>query len=80
MKAHNAKIKGNEGPEGYKLQNEAGPGADKFFVFFLRKRTVFGNLRGGPEADPQKLKRKEIKTHQAKMQGNEGPQGQNEGK
>ena len=71
MKAQKAKMKGNEGPESEKLQNGAGPGTDIFFVYFLRKRAVFGNLwEGAPEADPEK----------AKMQGNEGPQGQNERK
>ena len=68
MKAHKAKMQENESPEGKKLQNGAGHGADKSIVRTLGKRAIFGNLwGGGPEADPEK----------AKMQGNEGPQGQN---
>ena len=54
-----------------KLQNGAGHGTAKSIVGTLGKRAIFGNLwGGGPEADPEK----------AKMQGNEGPQGQNERK
>ena len=67
-----AKMKGNEGPKGQKLENGAGLGAAKFFVWEIGK-TIFGNLWGGggpQEADPEK----------AKMKGNEGPQGQNERK
>ena len=51
-------------------RGQAGPGADKFFVYFLRNRSVFGNLWGGHRSSPQKLK----------MQGNQSPQGQNERK
>ena len=64
MKAHNAKMKGNEGPKGQKLEIGAGPGAATFFVWEIGKTDNFWQL-GTPEADPEK----------AKMQGNEGPQG-----
>ena len=53
MKAQNAKMKGNEGPKGQKLQNAAGRGADKICLNFIRKRAVFGNLRGGPHVAAQ---------------------------
>jgi len=45
MKAQKAKMKGNEGQ---KLQNAAGLAADKIGLNLIRKRTVFGNLWGGP--------------------------------
>ena len=78
MKAHTAKMHGNEGPEGQKLQNGAGYGTDKSIVRTLGKRAIFGNMRGGGQKPTPKMpKCKEIKTHKAKMQGNEGPQGQN---
>ena len=55
MKAHKAKMKGNEGPEGQKLQNGAGHGADKSIVRTLGKRAIFGNLWGeDPRSWPQK--------------------------
>ena len=65
-------MKGNEGPKGQKLENGAGLGAAKFFVWEIAKRAIFGNLWGKktPEADPEK----------AKMKGNEGPPAQNERK
>ena len=57
--------------KGQKLKNGAGPGAAKFFVWAIGKRDHFWQLGGGAlAADPEK----------AKMQGNEGPQGQNERK
>ena len=88
MNAHKAKMRGNEGPQGQmqgnesldgkKLQNGAGHGSDKSIVRTLGKRAIFGNLWAGtPEADPEKPKWKEVKAQKAKMQGNEGPQGQN---
>ena len=53
------------------MENGAGLGAAKFFVWEIRKTEHFWQLVGGtPEADPEK----------AKMKGNEGPQGQNERK
>ena len=81
MKAHKAKMKGNEGPKGQmkgnegqkgqKLQNAAGLAADKICLNLIRKRTVFGNLWGGtPRGSPGKQK----------MKGNLGPKGQNERK
>ena len=72
MKAHNVKMKGKEGPKGQKLENRAGLGAAKFFVWEIGKTDHFWQLVEGktPEADPEK----------AKMKGNEGPQGQNERK
>ena len=71
MKAHKAKMKGNESTQGQKLENEAGPGAAKFFIWDIGKTDRFSQLVGGaPEADPEK----------AKMKGNESPQGQNERK
>jgi len=58
MKAQKAKMKGNEGPKGQmkgnesqkgqKLQNAAGLAAGKICLNLIRKRTVFGNLWGGP--------------------------------
>ena len=36
-----------------KLQNAAGLGVDKICLNFIRKRTVFGNLRGGPHVAAQ---------------------------
>ena len=66
MKAHKAKMKGNKGPKGQKLENGAGPGAATFFVGEIGKTDHFWQLVGwGPEADPQR----------AKMQRNQGPQG-----
>ena len=71
-------MQGNEGPEGYKLQNGAGHGPDKSIVRTLGKRVTFGNLWGGAQKlTPKRPKYKEMKAHKAKMQGNEGPQGQN---
>ena len=44
----------------------------------LGKRIIFGNLWGGlQKLTPKRPKCKEIKAQKAKMQGNEGPQGQN---
>ena len=91
MKAQKAKMKGNEGPKGQKLQNAAGFGADKICLNFIRKRAVFGNLwgktsRGSPdkpkmkEMKPQTAKMKRNEAQKAKMKGNEGPKGQNERK
>ena len=53
MKAQKAKMKGNEGPKGQKLQNAAGRGADKICSSFIRKRAVFGNLWAGPHVAAQ---------------------------
>ena len=54
-----------------KAENGAGLDAAKFFVWEIGKKGHFWQLvGGGPEADPER----------AKMQGNEGPQGQNERK
>jgi len=56
MKAHKAKMKGNEGPKGQnerkcqkcqKLQKAAGLAADKICLNLIRKRTVFGDLWAG---------------------------------
>ena len=85
MKAHKAKMKGNEGPKGEKLENGAGPGAAKFFVWEIGKTGYFWQLVGGGGGGTQKLTPKdpkcnEIKAHKAKMQGNEGPQSQNKRK
>ena len=89
MKAQKAKMQGNEGPKGQKLENEAGPGAAKFFIWDIGKTGRFWQLVGGAqkptpkrpkckEMKAQKAKNcKEMKAHKAKMQGNEGPQGQN---
>ena len=71
MKAHKAKMKGNEGPKGQKLENGAGPGAAKFFVWEIGKTDHFWQLVGGAH---------ELASKTAKMQGNQGPQGQNERK
>jgi len=79
MKAQKAKMKGTEGQKGQKLQNAAGFAADKMCLNLIRKRTVFGNLWGGPHvAAPDKPKMKEMKAQKAKMTGNELPKGQNE--
>ena len=61
-----------EGPKGQKLENGAGPGAAKFFVWEIGKTGYFWQLVGGgtPEADPQR----------GKMQGSQGPQGKNKRK
>ena len=81
MKAQKAKMKGNDGPKGQKLQNAAGRGADKICLNFIRRWAVFGNLRGGaPRGSPHKPKMKEMKAQKAKMKRNEGPKGQNERK
>ena len=74
MKAQKAKMKGNEGPKGQKLENAAGRGADKICLNFIRKRAVF------PRGSPDKPKMKEMKAQKAKMKGNESPKGQNERK
>ena len=47
MKAQKAKMKGNEGPKGQKLENEAGPGAAKFFIWDIGKTGHFWQLVGG---------------------------------
>ena len=47
----NAKMKGNEGPKGQKLENGAGPGAAKFFVWEIGKTGYFWQLVGG--GDPR---------------------------
>ena len=47
MKAYKAKMKGNEGPESQKLENGAGPGAAKFFIWGIRKTDRFWQLVGG---------------------------------
>ena len=43
-KAHMAKIKGNEGPKGEKLENGAGPGAVKFIMQKCKFHKVFDHL------------------------------------
>ena len=53
MKAQKAKMKGNEGSKGQKLQNAAGRGADNICSSFIRKRAVFGNVWGGPHVAAQ---------------------------
>ena len=55
----------------------AGHGADKSIVRTLGKRAIFGNLWGGPEADPEKAEMQGSEARKAKIQGNEGPRGQN---
>ena len=77
MKAHNAKMKGNEGPKGQKLEVGAGLGAATFFVWEIGKSDNFWQLVGGPQKLTRKNPNKEMKAHKAKMKGNEGPQGQN---
>ena len=42
-----AKMKGNEGPQGQKLENGAGLGAAKFFVWEIGKTNHFWQLGGG---------------------------------
>ena len=60
-----------KGNEGQKLENGAGPGAAKFFVWDLGKTDRFWQLLGGaPQASHQN----------AKMQEKEGPKGKNERK
>ena len=77
-------MQGNEGPKGQKAQKaknckmEPGLALMNSLYGTLGKRTVFGNLWGRPEKlTPKEPKCKEMKAHKAKMQGNEGPQGQN---
>ena len=53
MKAQKAKMKGNHGPKGKKLQNAAGRGADEICLNFIRKRAVFSNLKGRPRVAAQ---------------------------
>ena len=49
MKAQKPKMKGHEGPKGQKLENGAGPGAAKFFVWDLGEKDRFWQLVGwGP--------------------------------
>ena len=68
MKAHKAKMQGNEGPEGEKLQNGAGHGADKSIVRTLGKRAIFGNMWGGvPKLAPKRPKCKEMTAHKATL-------------
>ena len=60
-----------KGNEGQKLENGAGPGAAKFFVWDLGKTGRFWQHVGrGPQASHQK----------AKMQEKECPKGKNERK
>ena len=69
-------MKGNEGPEGQKLENGAGPGAAKFFIWGTAKADRFWQLVGSYH----KAKMKEKKAQKARMKGSEGPKGQNERK
>ena len=79
MKANKAKMKGKKSPKGQNLQNAAGLGADKICLNFIRKRTVFGNLWGGPHVAAQTIQKwKEMKTQKAKMKGHESRKNQNE--
>ena len=62
--------------KGHKLENAAGLGADKICLNFIRKRSVFGNLSGGPHAAAQTRKKsKEMNTQKTRMKGNESPKG-----
>ena len=61
-------MKGNEGPKGQKLENGAGPGAAKFFIWDIGK-TAHKLASTRPTC--------KMKAQKAKMKGNEGPQGQN---
>ena len=84
-------MKGKEGPEGQKLENGAGPGTAKFFIWGIEKTDRLWQLVGGtPRASHHKAKMKEMKAQKARMKemkaqkpkvkGNEAPQGQNERK
>ena len=67
--------------KGHKLENAAGLGADKICLNLIRKRSVFGNLSGGPHAAAQTRKKaKEMNTQKTRMKGNENPKDQNERK
>ena len=80
MKAQKAKMKGNEGPKGQKLENEAGPGAAKFFRWDIGKTDSFWQLVGGAHKLATTRPKCKMKAQKAKMKGNEGPKGQNERK
>ena len=80
MKAHKAKIKGNEAPKAKNRKMELGLALLNSLCGTLGKRTVFGNLWvGTPEASHQKAKIKGMKAQKATMKGNESPKGQNKG-
>ena len=88
MKAHKAKMKGNECLQGQKewKMNTKKAKYWKIDPVPALLNSLYGRLEKGPflgtcGEEPQKLtpkepKCKEIKAHKAKMKGNEGPQGQ----
>ena len=62
------------------MQNGVGHGAAKFFVWEIGKTDNFWQLVGKEGAHELAAKRPicpEMNAHKAKMQGNEGPKGQN---
>ena len=69
IKAQKAKIKGNEGPNDQNLENEAGPGLAKFFIWDKGKTDRSWQLVAGASRAPQR-----------RQEGNEGPKGQNKRK
>ena len=73
-------MKGNEGPKGQKLENEAGPGAAKFFIWDIGKTDRFWQLVGGAYKPATTRPKCKMKAQPAKMKGNEGPKGQIERK
>ena len=92
MKAQKTKMKGNEGPKGQNERMKAKKAKNckmqpvspliKFvYLNLIRKRTVFGNLWGGPTWQPrQATKMKGNESPKGQNERNEGPKGQNEGK
>ena len=50
-------MKRNEGPKGQKLENAAGPGAGKFFMWDIAETRHFCQLvGGGPTRQPRQAK------------------------
>ena len=69
-------MQGNEGPQGQTLENVAGPGAVKFFMWDIKETSDFWQLVGGtPRGSPDSPQGKKMKAQRAKMKGKEGPKG-----
>ena len=58
----------NWSPKGQNLENEAGPGPAKFFIWDKGKTNRFWQLVGGTSRAPRR-RQKEMKAQKAKMKG-----------
>ena len=89
MKAHRAKIQGNERPQGQNARKwrprrlktaKWSRNARKWRPTRPKCKEMKAQGQNARKWRPTRPKCKEMKAHKAKMQGNEGPQGQNERK